>query len=68
MSGPSRQPRRDRSAAVGVSHADPGIADLLVMHHRVVERDFDTELGQVQFFDRGEQGVGRNYPVMLGSH
>ena len=60
--------RFGRSASVGRAHADPGVANLLVMHHGIVERDHDAELGQVQLAHGSEQGVGGDHPVVLSGH
>jgi hypothetical protein len=38
------------------------------MYHRVIKRNPDAELGQVQFADRTKQRVGRHDPVMLSGH
>jgi hypothetical protein len=44
-------------SAVGIAQAYPGVAHLLVMHHRVVDLDVEAEPLHRQCADRREQGV-----------
>src|SRR5271169_2167891 len=64
---PSRS-KRSISTAVGNAHSSPGIANLLVVNHRIVERNIQSELRQVQFTYPGQQVVGGDDPIMLRGH
>lgn len=56
------------STAVGNAHSGPGIANLLVVNHRIVERNIQPELRQVEVTDRGQQGIGGDDPIVLRGH
>ena len=53
-------------STVGIAQAHPGVAHLLVMHHRVVELDGETKPLHRQCTDRREQGVRGDHAVVLG--
>ena len=42
---------------IGIAHADPGVTDLLIMHHRIVDQDVEAKSRHRQSADRREQGV-----------
>ena len=44
-------------SAVGIAHADPGVTDLLIVHHRIVDQDVEAKSRHRQSADRREQGV-----------
>ena len=60
--------RATGSAAVGRAHADPGIADLLVVHHRVVHRYAEPEHLRTEAPDRAQQCVRGDDAVALRQH
>ena len=54
-------------SGVGIAQAHPGVAHLLIMHHRIVDLDVETEPLHRQCTNRREQGVrGDNAIVLRG--
>src|SRR5215831_6417428 len=55
-----------RSASVGRPNAEPAVANLLVVHARIVGRGRQLEYLRREPADGVQDGVGRDHPVMLG--
>ncbi len=54
------------SPAVGDTHADPGVAHLLIVHLRIVDQHVQAEVLHRQAADGGQQSVGCHHAVVLG--
>src|ERR1700722_14807143 len=52
--------------SVGIAHARPAVAHLLIMRYRVVDRALEAEPGDRQAAHGGEQRVRRDHAVVLG--
>jgi len=57
-----------RSASVGSAHAGPGIAHLLVVHVRVIDRHPQSQHLGRQPSHRRQKREGSNHPVALRAH
>jgi hypothetical protein len=51
---------------VGIPHPGPGITNLLVVHHRVIDYDIETEPLHRQRADRSQKRIGRHNAIVLG--
>src|SRR5207247_5233027 len=53
------------SASVRCTHAEPAVADLLVVNHRIVDLRGQAQRLRRQGSGRGQDRVGGNHPVTL---
>ena len=53
-------------SAIGIAHTHPGVAHLLVVHHRIVDQDVETEPWHREGADRRQQSVRSHDAVVLG--
>ena len=57
-----------RLSTVRSPNADPCVADLLIVHLRIVDHDIQSQSLHRQPADRGQQSVRSDYAIMLRGH